>query len=184
MDISKIRPGANPPAEINVIIEVPQGGYPVKYEMDKASGAMFVDRFLHTSMIYPGNYGFIPHTLSGDGDPCDVLVIGQSPVIPGAIIRCRPIGVLLMEDQAGMDEKILAVPIDALHPFYAKVASYQDLPEILCAQISHFFQHYKDLEKGKWVRGLSWEGPEKAKSMILSGIETAAAQARKVSAAG
>src|SRR5262249_21060059 len=115
MDVDKIPIGNDPPDDINVIIEIPQGGHIVKYEMDKASGAMFVDRFLHTSMIYPGNYGFIPHTLSGDGDPCDVIVIGQSPVFPGAVIRSRPIGVLLMEDQSGQDEKILAVPVDDLH---------------------------------------------------------------------
>src|SRR5580704_5034462 len=134
MDISKISIGQNPPDDINVIIEIPQGGHPVKYEMDKKSGAMFVDRFLHTSMVYPGNYGFIPHTLSADGDPRDVLVVGQSPVVPGAVIRCRPVGALLMKDEAGGDEKILAVPVDALHPFYSKVKSYKDLPEILCAQ--------------------------------------------------
>lgn len=170
MDISKISIGKNPPEDLNVIIEIPQGGAPVKYEIDKKSGAMFVDRFLHTSMIYPGNYGFIPHTLSGDGDPCDVLVIGQQPVIPGAVIRSRPIGVLLMEDQSGQDEKILAVPVDALHPFYSKITSYQDLPEILCQQIAHFFEHYKDLEKGKWVKGLKWAGIEEAKAAIATAI--------------
>lgn len=175
MDISKISIGKNPPDDVNVIIEIPQGGSPVKYEIDKASGAMFVDRFLHTSMIYPGNYGFIPHTLSGDGDPCDVIVIGQLPVIPGAIIRSRPIGVLFMEDQAGMDEKILAVPVDDLHPFYAKVTSYKDLPEILCEQIAHFFQHYKDLEKGKWVKDLRWAGPEEAHKAIIEAVARAKA---------
>lgn len=173
MNIDKIAIGVNPPADINVIIEIPQGGHPVKYEMDKESGAMFVDRFLHTSMIYPGNYGFIPHTLSGDGDPCDVLVIGQLPVIPGAVIRSRPIGVLFMEDQNGMDEKILAVPVDELHPFYAKIQSYEELPEILCEQISHFFQHYKDLEKGKWVKDLRWAGPDEARKAIVDGIANA-----------
>src|SRR5262245_57767384 len=150
MDLSKIAIGENPPEDVHAIIEIPQGGYPVKHEMDKASGALYVDRFLHTSMIYPGNYGFIPHTLSSDGDPCDILVVGQLPVVSGAIIRSRPIGALLMEDEHGADEKIVAVPIDKLHPFYAKVKSYKDLPEILCEQIAHFFQHYKDLEKGKW----------------------------------
>jgi len=173
MDINKIEIGKNPPDDINVIIEIPQGGHPVKYEMDKSSGAMFVDRFLHTSMIYPGNYGFIPHTLSADGDPCDVLVVGQSPVIPGAIIRSRPIGVLLMEDENGLDEKILAVPVDALYPFYSKVQSYKDLPDILCEQIAHFFQHYKDLEKGKWVKGLKWAGPDEARQAIITGIQLA-----------
>ena len=134
---------------------------------------MFVDRFLHTSMVYPANYGFIPHTLSGDGDPCDVLVIGQLPVISGAVIRSRPIGILWMEDQAGADEKIIAVPVDDLHPFYSKVTSYKDLPEILCEQIAHFFEHYKDLEKGKWVKNLKWQGVDEAKQAILDGIERA-----------
>lgn len=173
MNIEKISIGRNPPDEVNVIIEIPQGGNPIKYEIDKESGAMFVDRFLHTSMVYPANYGFIPHTLSGDGDPCDVLVIGQLPVISGAVIRSRPIGILWMEDQAGADEKIIAVPVDDLHPFYSKVTSYKDLPEILCEQIAHFFEHYKDLEKGKWVKNLKWQGVDEAKQAILDGIERA-----------
>ncbi|HRI11257.1 MAG TPA: inorganic diphosphatase, partial [Nannocystaceae bacterium] len=143
MDLSKIAIGDDPPADVNAVIEIPQGGEPVKYELDKASGAMFVDRFLHTAMFYPGNYGFIPHTLSADGDPCDVLVVGQVPVVPGAVIRCRPIGALLMEDEAGPDEKIVAVPVDKLHPFYSGVSTYSDLPKILTDQIAHFFQHYK-----------------------------------------
>jgi inorganic pyrophosphatase len=170
MDISKSSIGNNPPHDVNVIIEIPQGGRPVKYEVDKASGAMFVDRFLHTSMVYPANYGFIPHTLSADGDPCDVIVVCQQPVVPGAVIRSRPIGALIMEDEAGIDEKILAVPVDKLHPFYAKVQSYTDLPEILLEQIAHFFQHYKDLEKGKWVEIVKWVGPEEAASLISDGI--------------
>lgn len=173
MNLDKISIGRNPPDEVNVIIEIPQGGNPIKYEIDKESGAMFVDRFLHTSMVYPANYGFIPHTLSGDGDPCDVLVIGQLPVISGAVIRSRPIGILWMEDQAGADEKIIAVPVDDLHPFYSKVNSYKDLPEILCEQIAHFFEHYKDLEKGKWVKNLKWQGVDEAKQAILDGIERA-----------
>jgi len=173
MNIEKISIGRNPPEEVNVIIEIPQGGNPIKYEIDKASGAMFVDRFLHTSMVYPANYGFIPHTLSGDGDPCDVLVIGQLPVISGAVIRSRPIGILWMEDQSGADEKIIAVPVDDLHPFYSKVTSYKDLPEIFCEQIAHFFEHYKDLEKGKWVKNLKWEGVDAAKQAILDGIARA-----------
>src|SRR5215471_10364798 len=156
MDIAKIPVGIDPPFDLNAIIEIPQGGVPVKYELDKASGAMFVDRFLHTAMYYPGNYGFIPQTLADDGDPCDVLVIAPVPVVPGAVIRCRPVGALLMEDQAGADEKIIAVPVDALHPFYAGVDSYLDLPEILRDQIAHFFQHYKDLEKNKWARIGRW----------------------------
>lgn len=170
MDIKKILVGDNPPHEVNVIIEIPMGGYPVKYEMDKESGAMFVDRFLHTSMVYPGNYGFIPHTLAADNDPIDVLVVGQAPVASGAIIRSRPIGALLMEDEAGADEKILAVPIDRLHPFFSKVRSFSDLPEILCEQVSHFFQHYKDLEKGKWVSVVKWTGVDEAKALIVESI--------------
>ena len=176
MDIAKIPVGANPPEDLNALIEIPMGGVPVKYELDKESGALFVDRFLHTAMFYPGNYGFIPHTLSADGDPCDVLVVGQVPVVPGAIIRCRPVGVLLMEDEAGMDEKILAVPIDKLHPFYTGVKSYKDLPAVLCDQIAHFFQHYKDLEKGKWVMGLRWEGPADAERLVSEAIERARAK--------
>jgi inorganic pyrophosphatase len=171
MDISKISIGENPPHEVNVIIEIPQGGYPVKYEMDKDSGAVFVDRFLHTSMIYPGNYGFIPHTLAADGDPIDVLVVGQSPVVSGAVIRSRPIGALMMEDEAGADEKILAVPVDKLYPFYSKIKNYSDLPEILCDQIAHFFQHYKDLEKGKWVSVVKWSDTDEAKKLIMAAIE-------------
>jgi inorganic pyrophosphatase len=173
MDITQIPVGTNPPDEINVIIEVPQGGLPVKYELDKKSGALFVDRFLHTSMQYPANYGFIPHTLSDDGDPCDVVVISQTPVVPGAVIRCRPIGALRMRDEAGPDEKIIAVPIDRLHPFYANIVSYADLPPILMEQVAHFFQHYKDLEKGKWVTIYEWAGPDEARALILAGIAKA-----------
>ncbi len=176
MDISKIPTGKNPPDDINVIIEIPQGGYPIKYEIDKASGALFVDRFLHTSMVYPSNYGFIPGTLSDDGDPVDVLVVSQIPVVPGAVIRSRPIGALVMEDESGGDEKILAVPVDKLHPFYEKVRSYQDLPQILIEQIAHFFQRYKDLEKGKWVKVVKWVGPVEAREMIQSGIKRAATE--------
>lgn len=179
MDITKIPVGKKPPYDVNVIIEIPQGGHPVKYELDKASGAMFVDRFLHTSMIYPANYGFIPHTLSADGDPCDVIVVCQEPVIPGAVIRSRPVGALLMEDEAGGDEKILAVPVDKLHPFYEKVKSYKDLPDILCEQIAHFFQHYKDLEKNKWVKIVKWVGPEEAAALIKEGIDNAKKAAAK-----
>jgi inorganic pyrophosphatase len=171
MDISKIPAGSNPPHDLNVVIEIPQGGYPIKYEIDKASGALFVDRFLHTSMVYPCNYGFIPQTLSSDGDPCDVLVVGQIPVVPGAVIRSRPIGVLLMEDESGGDEKVLAVPVDKLHPFYSKIQSYNDLPEIFCEQIGHFFQHYKDLEKNKWVKIIEWKGPDVARSVIQEALD-------------
>jgi inorganic pyrophosphatase len=170
MDISKISIGPNPPKDIHVVIEIPLGGVPVKYEIDKNSGALFVDRFLHTAMFYPGNYGFIPHTKSADGDPCDVIVAGQVPVVPGAVIRCRPIGALVMKDEAGLDEKILAVPVDALHPFYSNVLSYEDLPPILTEQIAHFFQHYKDLEKSKWVTIVEWVGPVEAEKLIVEAI--------------
>ncbi len=139
MDISRIPVGVNPPYDVNALIEIPQGGAPVKYELDKASGAMFVDRFLHTAMFYPGNYGFIPHTLSGDGDPIDILVVGPTPVATGAIIRCRPIGCLIMVDEAGEDEKVLAVPVDKLHPYYAGIDSWRALPSILTEQVAHRF---------------------------------------------
>lgn len=171
MDLRHIPAGENPPHDIHAIVENPMGGDPVKYELDKVSGGMFVDRFLHTAMYYPGNYGFIPHTLSGDGDPVDVLAVGRVPVMPGAIIRARPVGVLVMEDEAGDDEKIIAVPVDKLHPYYTDVDTYGDLPQILIDQIAHFFQHYKDLEKGKWSKIVRWGGPEEAKDMILAGIE-------------
>jgi len=173
MDISKIPVGRKPPQDVNAIIEIPLGGVPVKYELDKESGVLFVDRFLHTAMFYPGNYGFIPHTLSGDGDPCDVLVVGQVPVVPGAVIRCRPVGALLMEDESGQDEKILAVPVDALHPFYTGVRSHSDLPAVLCEQIAHFFQHYKDLEKGKWSKIVRWVGTSEAETLIVEAIARA-----------
>lgn len=176
MDIEKIPVGFNPPEDVNVIIEIAMGGHPVKYEMDKKSGAMFVDRFIHTSMVYPGNYGFVPHTLSLDGDPIDVIVVGQVPVSSGAIIRSRPIGALLMEDEGGEDEKILAVPIDKLYPFYSQVKSYEHLPEILIEQIAHFFQHYKDLEKGKWVSVVKWIGANEAKELIMTSIDRFNAQ--------
>jgi inorganic pyrophosphatase len=173
MDVSKIKAGENPPFDINVIIEVPLGGEPIKYEMDKASGAMFVDRFLYTSMRYPCNYGFIPHTLSDDGDPTDVLVVGQRALMPGCIVRARPVGVLMMEDEAGIDEKIVAVPHTKLTPYYDKIKSYTDLPEVLQDRIPHFFGHYKDLEKDKWVKVLGWEDKDKAAELILSGIKAA-----------
>jgi inorganic pyrophosphatase len=173
MDISKIAIGQAPPFDVNAVIEIPQGGEPVKYELDKDSGALFVDRFLHTAMFYPGNYGFIPHTLSEDGDPVDVLVVGRVPVVPGAVIRCRPVGALLMTDEKGADEKVVAVPVDALHPFYSGVRSYEDLPPILRDQIAHFFQHYKDLEKGKWVSVAKWVGPDEAGRMIDEAIQRA-----------
>jgi inorganic pyrophosphatase len=173
MDIARVAIGRDPPAEVNVIIEIPQGGAPIKYEFDKHSGALIVDRFLHTAMFYPANYGFIPHTLSPDGDPCDALVVTQVPVMTGAVIRSRAIGALLMEDEAGGDEKIIAVPVDDLHPFYKDVRSYTDLPPILREQIAHFFRHYKDLERGKWVKVVRWVGPEEALDLVRAAIARA-----------
>lgn len=173
MDISKISIGVNPPDDVNVIIEVPMGSEPIKYELDKDSGAVFVDRFLHTAMTYPCNYGFIPHTLSEDGDPTDVLVIGRRPLMPGCVVGARPIGVLLMEDDKGPDEKILAVPAARLHPFYNEVQDITDLPEILRDQIKHFFEHYKDLEKGKFVKVDGWGDKAKAVQLIRNGIARA-----------
>lgn len=174
MDISKLSIGPTPPWDVNVLVETPQGSTePVKYEFDKASGAMMVDRFLHTAMYYPANYGFIPHTLSDDGDPIDVLVVSRSPVVPGAVIRSRPVGALMLQDEHGHDEKIIAVPVDALHPYYSDVRSHEDLPETLRDQIAHFFQHYKDLEKGKWVTVSEWVGADAAASLIEDAIERA-----------
>ena len=173
MDLSKIPAGRNPPKDVNVVIEIPAGGLPVKYEMDKKSGALFVDRFLHTAMFYPGNYGFIPHSLSEDGDPIDALVISAVPVIPGAVVRCRPVGALIMTDQAGADEKLITVPTDDLHPFYHGVQSHKDLPDILLKQIEHFFQHYKDLEPKKWTRIGDWVDTAAAEKLIMDAIARA-----------
>ncbi|MEO0036154.1 MAG: inorganic pyrophosphatase [Pseudomonadota bacterium] len=176
MDLKKIPIGKNPPRDVNVIVEIPLNGNPVKYEIDKESGAMYVDRFLNTAMYYPVNYGFVPHTLSDDGDPVDVMVVGRTPVAVGAVMRCRPIGVLLMEDEGGMDEKILAVPHSKLLPYYDGATSHEDLPKILLQQIEHFFVHYKDLEVGKWVQLKGWGGPEKAGEIIQQAIDRALAQ--------
>ncbi|MCA0424015.1 MAG: inorganic diphosphatase [Proteobacteria bacterium] len=173
MNIDGISIGKNPPQDVNVIIEVQIGGEPIKYEMDKKSGALMVDRFLYTPMRYPGNYGFIPHTLSDDGDPCDVLVANTRPIVPGAIINVRPVGVLRMEDDGGGDEKIIAVPSAKLTKRYEHVKNYTDLPSITCHQIEHFFTHYKDLEPGKWVKLLGWGDADEAKRLILEGIERA-----------
>lgn len=176
MNFNKIAIGENPPEDVNVIIENPMGGEPIKYELDKESGAMFVDRFLHTAMYYPGNYGFIPHTLSGDGDPVDVLVIGRTAVMPGAVMRARPIGVLLMEDDKGLDEKIIAVPHHKLYPYHDNVEDLDQLRPVLKDKVAHFFAHYKDLEPGKWSKVLGWGDAKKAGEMILEGIERAKAQ--------
>ena len=173
MRIDAIKIGNNPPEDVNVIIEVPIGGEPIKYEMDKAAGTLVVDRFLHTPMRYPGNYGFVPHTLSEDGDPIDVLVANTRPIVPGAIINVRPIGVLKMEDDAGGDEKIIAVPVPKLTKRYEHVMNYTDLPEITLQQMRHFFEHYKDLEPGKWVKVLGWGDAAEAKKMIAEAITRA-----------
>jgi len=175
MRIDAISIGRNPPQDVNVIIEVPIGGEPIKYELDKEAGTLVVDRFLYTAMRYPGNYGFIPHTLSGDGDPCDVLVANTRAIVPGAVMNVRPVGVLVMEDNAGEDEKIIAVPSRHLTQRYDRIASYTDLPDITIRQIEHFFQHYKDLEPGKWVRIVRWGGPEDAHVLIRDAIERAKA---------
>jgi inorganic pyrophosphatase len=175
MRIDAISIGREPPHEVNVIVEVPVGGEPIKYEMDKEAGTLVVDRFLYTSMRYPGNYGFIPHTLSGDGDPVDVLIANQRGIAPGAIMAVRPIGVLRMNDEGGGDEKILAVPVQRLTRRYDDIANYTDLPEITIKQIEHFFEHYKDLESGKWVKALGWGDADEAKRFIVEGIERARA---------
>ncbi len=171
MNIDKLPVGDNPPYDVNVFIEIPLGGDPVKYELHKESGIMYVDRFLHTAMYYPFNYGFIPHTLSQDGDPVDVAIVGRVPVSPGVVIRSRPIGVMMMEDEAGIDEKILCVPVDDLHPYYKNITSYRDMPDIMIEQMEHFFAHYKDLEKNKWVKVKGWGEPQEAMDFIIQGIE-------------
>jgi len=173
MRIDLIPAGDNPPDSLNVLIEVPIGGEPVKYEFDKASGALFVDRFLHTPMRYPANYGFVPHTLGEDGDPLDALVVARSPIVAGAVVKCRPIGVLLMEDDAGGDEKLLCVPVNKTFPYYADVASYTDMPPIVLQQIEHFFTHYKDLEPGKWAKLNGWGDVDEAKRIIIECVERA-----------
>jgi inorganic pyrophosphatase len=171
MDISKISVGKSPPDNLNVIIEVPTGGEPVKYEFDKESGALFVDRILHTPMRYPANYGFVPHTLSPDGDPLDALVVARSPFVPGSVVRVRPIAVLNLEDEAGGDEKLLCVPDDKTFPYYANVLEKEDLPDIIAQQVEHFFTHYKDLESEKWVRVGTWGNAEEARRIVIEAIE-------------
>ena len=175
MRIDAIAIGNNPPQDVNVIIEVPVGGQPIKYELDKESGVLVVDRFLYTPMFYPGNYGFVPHTLSEDGDPIDVLVCNTRQLIPGCVINVRPVGVLIMEDNAGQDEKIIAVPSSALSKRYDHVHDFNDLPKITLQQIEHFFEHYKDLEPGKWVKIGDWLGASEARRMISAAIARAMA---------
>ena len=171
MSYSKIPAGKDLPNDIYVAIEIPANHAPIKYEIDHDTDCLMVDRFMATPMFYPANYGFIPHTLADDGDPMDIIVVGQTPVVPGAIIRARPIGCLMMTDEAGGDEKVLAVPVDALHPFYTGVDSWRSLPGILTEQIAHFFQHYKDLEKGKSVKITGWAEPEQTADLIRAAIQ-------------
>ncbi len=173
MRLDAVSIGSDPPSEVNVVIEVPIGGEPIKYELDKPSGALMVDRFLYTAMRYPGNYGFIPHSLSGDGDPCDVIVANTRAIVPGAIMPCRIVGVLLMEDEAGGDEKLIAVPAAKITQRYDRVKDYRDLPDITLQQIEHFFGHYKDLEPGKWVKILRWGDAEEARALVTAGIKRA-----------
>lgn len=170
MSLNDVPSGKNIPDDFNVIIEIPMNGAPVKYEVDKESGAIFVDRFMSTAMHYPCNYGYIPHTLSDDGDPADVLVITPVALLPGVVVRCRPLGVLKMEDESGVDAKILAVPVDKLSTMYRNVKSHTDFPEIILQQITHFFEHYKDLEPKKWVKVTGWFGIEEARKEILDAV--------------
>ena len=179
MNLDRVPSGRDLPNDFNVIIEIPMNGDPIKYELDKETGAMFVDRFMSTSMHYPCNYGYIPHTLSDDGDPVDVLVLTPVPLISGVVVRCRPVGVLKMTDEAGADAKLLAVPLDKLCGIYKGILQPSDLPELTLRQISHFFEHYKDLEVGKWVKVEGWEGPDSARAEIMTGIENYGRAANK-----
>jgi inorganic pyrophosphatase len=179
MQLEALPIGADPPHEVNVVVEVPVGGEPIKYEMHKPSGALVVDRFLYTAMRYPGNYGFIPHTLSEDGDPCDVIIANQRGLMPGSVIAVRPVGVLKMMDEAGGDEKIVAVPVPKLTRRYEHVHNYSDLPLITVQQIQHFFEHYKDLESSKWVKVVGWGDAAEARGFIIAGIERFAAHRDK-----
>jgi inorganic pyrophosphatase len=170
MSLDKVSPGKDAPNAFNVIIEIPMNADPVKYEVDKETGAIFVDRFMSTAMHYPTNYGYVPKTISGDGDPVDVLVITPVPLIPGVVVRCRAIGILKMEDEAGQDGKVLAVPVDKILSLYTQWQKPEDLNPLRLKTIAHFFEHYKDLEEGKWVKVLGWEGPESARQEISDGI--------------
>ena len=176
MNIDKVSIGENPPEDVNVIVEVPLGGEPIKYELDKESGALVVDRFLYTATHYPCNYGFVPHTLSGDGDPIDVMVMGNRPLMPGSIVSARPVGVLIMEDEAGMDEKVLAVPSRHLTTYYDTVNEYTELPEIMVKRIAHFFEQYKALEPNKWVKVVEWGNAATAKEFIVEAIDNASSK--------
>ena len=179
MNLDRVNSGRDVPNDFNVVIEIPMNGDPIKYELDKETGALFVDRFMSTAMHYPCNYGYIPHTLSGDGDPVDVLVVTPYPLIPGVVVRCRPVGMLKMTDEAGSDEKLLAVPVDKLITIYRKVQSPRDLPEITLNQIAHFFAHYKDLEVGKWVKVEGWVGAKEAMKAIQDGVKRYKAAKKK-----
>ncbi len=178
MSLNKVSSGRDVPNDFNVIIEIPMNADPIKYEVDKESGAIFVDRFMSTAMHYPCNYGYVPNTLSDDGDPCDVLVITPFPLFPGVVVRCRAIGVLKMTDEAGGDAKVLAVPVDKILPIYSHWQKPEDINDLRLQQIQHFFEHYKDLEKGKWVKIEGWEGPEAAKEEIMNGVKAFDAQAK------
>lgn len=171
MGLDRVPSGKDLPNDFNVVIEIPMHADPIKYEVDKESGAIFVDRFMSTAMHYPCNYGYIPHTIAGDGDPVDVLVVSQFPLPPGVVVRCRPIGMLKMIDEAGEDAKLLAVPVDKLTTMYRGIESPRHLPQVVLDQIAHFFEHYKDLEAGKFVKVSGWLGMEDAKREILSGVE-------------
>ena len=170
MSLNNVNAGRDVPNDFNVVIEIPMNGDPIKYEVDKESGAIFVDRFMGTAMHYPCNYGYVPNTIADDGDPCDVLVITPFPLIPGVVVRCRALGVLKMTDEAGGDSKILAVPVEKLLPLYSSLQTVEDVPELTLRQIQHFFEHYKDLEKGKWVKVEGWVGADEAKAEIVAGM--------------
>ncbi|QRN41223.1 MAG: inorganic diphosphatase [Neisseriaceae bacterium] len=171
MNISVISPGKSFPDDFNAIVEISANSAPIKFEIDKESGAIAIDRFMGTSMTYPTNYGFVPNTLSGDGDPCDVLLVTPFPIPPGILVRCRAIGILDMEDDAGLDKKILAVPVEKQCPMYKNIRQISDLPELLIQQIQHFFEHYKDLESGKWVKIKGWGNVEDAKNELENGVK-------------
>ncbi len=179
MALDKVPSGRDLPNDFNVIIEIPMHADPVKYEVDKETGAVFVDRFMNVAMHYPCNYGYIPHTLSEDGDPADVLVITPVPLLTGVVVRCRAVGMLKMEDESGKDAKILAVPVDKLSTLYRGLSTFRELPQVTLSQISHFFEHYKDLEPNKWVKVEGWVGPEEAKAEIMASVERYKAAADK-----